>query len=69
MAMLLNLAIEPARVVFEVLVLLGAGHAAQRRLHVAAATPAGAARIARQRYPQARVAGVVVSNAAPPSGD
>jgi len=58
MPMLLNLAIEPARMVFEVLVLLGTGHLAQRRLRVLADTPAGAGRIARWRYPKARVAQV-----------
>jgi hypothetical protein len=58
MPMLLNLSIEPARMVFEVLVMLGAGHLAQRRLRVLADTPRGASRIARWRYPDARVAQV-----------
>ena len=69
MPMLLNLAVEPALLVFEVLVLLGAGHAAQRRLRVAAATPAGATRIVRQRYPGARVAGVQACALRAPADD
>jgi hypothetical protein len=69
MTMLLNLAVEPARVVFEVLVMLGAGHLAQRRLRVLAATPAGATRIVRKRYPQARVAQVRACADAPPAVD
>lgn len=52
MTMLLNLSVEPARRVFEVSVTMGASPAV-RCLRVLAATPGGAARIVRLRYPRA----------------
>lgn len=58
MSPLLNLAIEPARRLFEVSVTMAGSGPTRRRLQVLADTPSGAARIVRQRYPLARAAQV-----------
>jgi hypothetical protein len=65
MGVLLNLSIEPARRLFEVTV-VGNGGTVRRTLQVLADTPQGAARIVRQRYPQARTMDVRRCTEPPP---